>query len=98
MSIRVVAENHVREGAVEEYLAVARELVEKTNALDAGCVSYQLARDLSDPLRFAVIEEWADQASLDAHMKSEHFTRLIPELGKFGSGKPGGISVFERIY
>ncbi|MDR2615424.1 MAG: antibiotic biosynthesis monooxygenase [Oscillospiraceae bacterium] len=98
MSIRVVAGNYVREDAVEDYLAVVRELVEKTNELDRGCVSYQLARDLSDPLHFAVIEEWEDQASLDAHMKSEHFTRLIPELGKFGSDKPGGIALYERVY
>ncbi|MDR0445728.1 MAG: antibiotic biosynthesis monooxygenase [Oscillospiraceae bacterium] len=98
MSIRVVAENHIRADAVDEYLAVTKELVEKTNTLDKGCISYQLARDSSDPLHFAVIEEWEDQASLDAHMKAEHFTRLIPELGKFGSGKPGGIAIFERVY
>jgi quinol monooxygenase YgiN len=98
MSIRVVANNYIREDAVEQYLAITKELVEKTNALDKGCISYQLARDVGDPTHFAVIEEWEDQASLDAHMKAEHFTTLIPKLGAFGSGKEGGITLFERVF
>ena len=98
MSIRVVASNYVREDALEQFLAITKELVEKTNALDAGCISYQLARDLSDPLHFAVIEEWADQASLDEHMKAAHFIELIPQLNACSSDKTGGITIFDRVF
>jgi len=98
MSIRVVANNYIREDAVEKFLEITKELVAKTNELDAGCISYQLARSVTDPTHFAVIEEWEDQASLDAHMKAAHFLELIPQLGALGNGKEGGIALFERVY
>ena len=98
MSIRVVANNYVREDAIEKFLEITKELVEKTNALDAGCISYQLARDLNDPMHFAVIEEWADMASLEAHMKAAHFIELIPQLDGCSSDKEGGITLFDRVF
>jgi len=98
MSIRVVANNYIREDAIEQFLTIMKELVEKTCKLDKGCISYQLARSVSDPTHFAVIEEWEDQASLDAHMQAAHFVELIPQLGALGDGREGGISLFERVF
>jgi len=43
---------------------------------EAGCVAYDVARDVDDPTVFVLHEVWRDQAALDAHYAEEHFTRL----------------------
>ena len=94
--IKVTAVNFLKEGCVEEFLSIATALVEKTNALDKGCIKYELCKDISDPLRYVMLEEWEDQASLDAHMKSGHFVELVPKMGGCAV-KPTEISVLEKV-
>ena len=95
--VKVSAGNLVKEECVEEYLAIAKELVEKTNALDRGCIKYELCRDLNNPLRFFMMEEWEDQASLDDHMKAQHFVDLIPKLDGCTSG-PMDLTLLEKVF
>jgi quinol monooxygenase YgiN len=33
-----------------------------------GCISYSYARDINDPDVLVVIEQWRDEAAIDAHM------------------------------
>jgi len=96
MSIKVVADNWIRPDAVDAFVAAAKELVAASHANDAGCIAYDLFRDKADPLHLTVIEEWADQAALDAHMASEHFQRLLPAFAAAAQpDKPGIIAVYE---
>jgi len=96
MTIRVVADNHIRPDAVDDFLAVAQELVAETKAKDEGCLAYDLFRDTTDPLHLTVIEEWASQEALDRHMASEHFQRLVPGFGAAADpAQPGAITVYE---
>ena len=95
--IQVTAVNHVKEGCVEAFLAVAKELVEKTNALDKGCIKYELCKDVNSPLQFVMVEAWADKDSIDAHMQAKHFVELIPKLGELSS-KPTDISILEKLF
>jgi len=37
-----------------------------------GCLAYAYGRDLQDPGLIHVIEQWRDQASLDAHFATPH--------------------------
>lgn len=78
--IKIVARRVVRAEAVEEYEALARELVACSQA-EPGCVSYTLNRSLSDPRVHTMLEVWRDQAAINAHNASEHFTRIVPRLG-----------------
>jgi quinol monooxygenase YgiN len=97
--IRVVAQSYVRAEALDDYLALANEVVEKTNALDAGCVSYRLYRDRADPRHLVMLEEWADQASLDAHMASAHFKDIVPRLGALSvPAKEGDVALFDPAF
>ena len=95
--IKVVANDYVKAECVDEFLRLIKEIVEKTTTLDKGCIKYEMHRDINDPLHFAMIEEWEDQASLDAHMKSPHFLEIIPQVHKLAA-KEGGISLFEKVY
>jgi len=96
MSIKVVADNWVRDEAVDDFIATTKELIEQTHANDAGCLAYGLYRDKADPLHLTVLEEWADEPSLEAHCASPHFLRLIPALGA-AAAKPGIITVYEEV-
>ncbi len=84
--ISVYAKNVVSTDHVDEFIETAKELVEKTNQ-EKGCIQYELNRCIEEKNVLAFIEKWEDQASLDAHMKSEHFTRIVPQLGKLLAGE-----------
>jgi quinol monooxygenase YgiN len=95
--VKLTAKNFIKAECVDDFLAIVKALVEKTNALDSGCILYELCRDKADPLQFIMIEEWKDQASLDKHMQAPHFLELIPKLHDMSS-KPGEITFLEKIY
>ena len=95
--LKVVANNYVKAECVDKFLELTKEIVEKTNANDKGCIKYELCKDLGDPLHFAMLEEWEDKASLDAHMKAPHFEEIIPQLHALCS-KEGGIALFEKVW
>jgi quinol monooxygenase YgiN len=79
--MRVIAKRLIKEGKSEELVRIYEQLVTLTRKED-GCVSYGLYRSQDDPRLFAVMEEWKDQASLDAHMQTEHFKTLVPKLNE----------------
>jgi len=64
---------HIR--ARPEHVATVRDVlagyVAPTRA-EAGCFVYDLLQDSADPAHFTFVEEWADQAALDAHSRSAH--------------------------
>ena len=95
--VKVVVVNHVKAECVDDYLAVTKELVEKTNAFDSGCIKYELCKDVNNPLRFIMLEEWESQSSLDAHMKAKHCAELIPKLSNFRSPPPE-MMLLEKMF
>jgi len=95
--IKVTASNYVKADCVEEFLAVNKELVEKTNALDQGCKKYELCGDINDPLHFIMLEEWESQELLDGHMASRHFTELVPKMDSL-TEKPAVLTLLKKVY
>lgn len=79
--IKIIAKRLVREGCAEEYMQLARELIAASQA-EPGCITYTLNRCAENPCLFSFIESWKDQDAIDAHNASEHFTRIVPQLGK----------------
>ena len=94
MSIRVVAKHVVKEDGKEEFVAILQELVQKTR-LEKGCISYSLYESLDDPNIVTMLEEWESKEALDTHIKTEHFTRIIPQTGKFLS-VPVAIDSYQK--
>ncbi len=95
--IYVVAKQFVDPGKLDEFLALARELVEKTNKLDAGCISYAMYQDMNDPSVITVLETWESQEALDQHGKAPHFTELIPKLGALCT-KPPELNLYKKLF
>ena len=77
----------IRPDARDQFLGAASELVEASSA-EAGVLEYGLQESVAIPNTFTMIERYTDQAALDAHHGSEHFTTAIAALPSWVSGPP----------
>ena len=68
-----------RDAAIEAFIAC----MTATRA-EAGNEGYSFSADVEDPGRFHVTEQWADQASIDAHMATPHLAALMGQMGPLG--------------
>ena len=93
--IKIVAKLPVAEGKSEEFKQVAEELVEKSSA-EEGNVFYTLNVSKQDPNLFAFMECWKDQAAIDHHNATEHFTGILPKLVAMCDGEVA-IELYEEI-
>ncbi|MDE6073708.1 MAG: antibiotic biosynthesis monooxygenase [Muribaculaceae bacterium] len=55
------------------------ELIE-LSMREKGCIDYDLYGSLINNDRLLIYETWEDKASLKAHMESDHFKRLVPQI------------------
>ncbi len=84
MAYVVTAIWRAHEGKADRLLEVIQEMTPPSRA-EEGCRFYQAQRSEEDPNTFFLYEQYVDEAGYQAHMDSEHFTRLvkqeaIPEL------------------
>ncbi|WP_461204829.1 putative quinol monooxygenase [Clostridium sp. DL1XJH146] len=79
--LKIVAKNFVKKDKVDEFKELCKELVAST-LKEEGNISYELFQDIEDPTILTFIEEWENAEVLAIHAKSEHFTRIVPMLGK----------------
>ena len=84
MAYVVSAHWRAKEGK-EGRLAELIEEITPPSRQEPGNLFYQAHRSPEDPRLFYLYEQYADEAAYEAHMDSEHFTRLvkqeaIPEL------------------
>lgn len=96
MAIRIVARDHFKAECVEDALVLLRELVTVTRT-EKGNISYTYCRDMSDSNSFAMIESWESKESMEAHLKSEHFQRIIPQLGEMLT-EPSRLEVYTELF
>ena len=66
-SVRVVAKIKAKPDKVGELRAILSSLVEPTRR-EMGCISYEMLENRSDSTDFTFVEEWADDATLQAHL------------------------------
>jgi quinol monooxygenase YgiN len=67
--------NEGKEGRLAE---VIEEMTAPSRA-EPGNRFYQAQVSVDDPRQFYLYEQYADEAAYQAHMDSEHFTRLVKE-------------------
>jgi quinol monooxygenase YgiN len=77
----------VKEGAGAK-LETAFAKAVKATRLEKGCVTYDLNRDTKTPGQYMVYERWQNLAALEAHLKSQHITALLGEIGDLLDGAP----------
>lgn len=81
----IVAKGESQADEIEKALLV---VTKKANTEEPGTKTYRLSRDLKDPLKFIVYEEYADGAAFQAHEASDEFQSLFKRAGEL-------ISVFD---
>ena len=62
----------------------AIKLVEES-LRDKGCIDYDLYQSKTNDDRYMIIETWESKEALDAHMATEHFQKLVPEMQKYAT-------------
>jgi len=77
--ISIVAKFTVKTGNEEKFLALTEKLVAASRA-EAGCVGYSLNKHVEKENTYCMLEQWKDQAAVDAHNASSHFTSIIPQI------------------
>lgn len=96
MAIRIVARDHFKAECVEDALVLLKELVAITRT-EKGNISYTYCQDVKDPNSFAMLESWESQESMEAHLKSEHFLRIIPLLAE-KLAEPSRLEVYTELF
>lgn len=82
--ISIVAKFTVNPGKEEEFLYLANVLVIASKE-EKGCIEYGLHKDVNKERTYCMLEKWKDQAAIDEHNNSKHFTKTIPMIGKIAS-------------
>lgn len=70
----------------EAVVSAAKELV-AASLKDNGCVAYDLFESATRKDVLMICETWKDEASLDAHSASAHFTTLVPKIESLAAMK-----------
>lgn len=92
--IKVVSKGFFYEEKTDEAIRLYEELVKKSQK-ENGCISYNLFRDINDKSVLTMIEEWESEEALELHKKTDHFTRIVPVIGKFR--KSSELNIYELV-
>lgn len=79
--LTVVAKVVAKNEAVEIVKGELLKLIEPTRKED-GCIAYDLHQDNETPALFIFYETWESPASLENHMKTEHFMNFAKVVGR----------------
>lgn len=88
MSVRLTVQLKVQPGKANDFKAAATPALARVKREDKGCEMYDLFQSVDDDARFVMVESWASQADLDAHMKSPAMGDVGKALGGFIAGAP----------
>lgn len=88
MAIGVVARLAIQAGKNEEFETIFNELASAVRENESGNNFYALHKSRSDENSYVVLEQYTDQAALDAHGKTEHFKTIGAKLGGCMAGRP----------
>lgn len=80
--LKVIAQDFIKPQFLDQVRPLYQELLTLTRQ-EKECIAYDLFVDQKNPGHFVFIEEWPDQAALDAHCQTEHFKRLIPQINQY---------------
>ena len=84
--IDMIVTLQVKPGMEAKAEDLLRVLEQETTENDPGCLRYQWYK-AEQPGLYYLLERWTNQAALDAHRKSAHLAKLLPELAACAADK-----------
>jgi len=94
--IVVYAKSIVPEKNIDKYLEIAKKLAEETRK-ENGNIFYEMIQDTNNKNVLAFIEKWENLEVLDKHMKTSHFTTLVPQLNELREGE-SELTIHEILF
>lgn len=94
--IIVYAKSTVPEKNIDKYLEIAKKLAEETRK-ENGNIFYEMIQDINNKNVLAFIEKWENREVLDKHMKTSHFTTLVPQLNELREGE-SELTIHEILF
>ncbi len=93
--IIIIAKGRIKAGSKDKFVELAAKLVEASQNED-GNIAYHLCEDINDSEVITFQEMWEDQAAIDFHKATKHYTTILPQLGEL---LDGGIKIdfYKRI-
>jgi quinol monooxygenase YgiN len=88
MAIGVIATITIQEGKNAAFEQAFLALAEQVRANEPGNIFYILHRSKTDPQVYKVLEQYHDEADLDAHGKTEHFREANKVLATMVAAAP----------
>jgi quinol monooxygenase YgiN len=77
----------VKEDAGDKLEAACAKAIKETRK-EKGCLAYELNRSSKTPTQYMMYERWKNVAALEAHLKTDHITSLLKEIGELLDGAP----------
>ena len=88
MAIGVIARLSIQPGKNSELESIFAELQAAVASSEPGNNFYALHKSRTDENQYIVLEQYADQAALDAHGASAHFKSIGAKMGPCLAGRP----------
>ena len=79
----------------EKLCEVLRGLIGPTRS-EAGCINYDLHRDVDDPARFMFHENWVSKTALDEHLEKPYLQVFLAQTG-YLLAQPVEITLWDQI-
>ncbi|MGL4851884.1 MAG: putative quinol monooxygenase [Phocaeicola sp.] len=84
--IRVNVFIQATEGNHAAVVELGKELV-TSSVKEEGCIAYDLFQSATRPDVLLICETWADEATLQAHEETAHFTAIVPKMSALAKMK-----------
>ena len=86
--VGVIANLSINPEKRAEFEQLAKDMMAKVKANEPGCLTYQLYKSKKSDNDYIFMEQYVDQAALEAHGKTEYFQAAMPTLGACLAGAP----------
>ncbi len=87
----IVAKLSVKPEKIKDFTEAAKVMIENSTK-EPGCKSYQLYQDPYDNTKFVFVEQYTNQAAVDAHFAADYFKAFGPKVGDLVTG-PAQIKI-----
>ncbi|MBT3644865.1 MAG: antibiotic biosynthesis monooxygenase [Gammaproteobacteria bacterium] len=88
MAIGIIATLEIKAGQQAAFEAIFLELSALVRAHEPGNHFYALHKSRASDTTYVVLEQYADDAALQAHNQTEYFKRLGGAMGPHMAGRP----------
>ncbi|MGI9336203.1 MAG: putative quinol monooxygenase [Gammaproteobacteria bacterium] len=93
----VAATLRVKQRYVDEYTDRIKKHALNSVTKEAGCVSFEVGVDRSDPRRFLLYEVYVDEKAFQAHTRYPFMTRHIEETARMIEGDVELVGFWDRL-